>query len=398
MMYDDLRKIFHRDDSNTTDKIYKERFNSSYAHRLGININGGEAFYVVTPDIYKNMLQIAKQDKITQALTSKLPVIALTQYVKQCMIDEITSTNNIEGVYSSRQEINKIIENLEKHNSEIRFLGLVRSYSLLNKRNKIKFDSCHDIRAAYNDLLLDDILREQPKDKPDGKIFRKGPVTVSESGMPIHEGLMPEKKIIEYMEKALRVFNDNNQEPLLRAAVFHYLLGYIHPFYDGNGRLSRFISSWMFAKEYEPIVSYCFSLTINNNLNSYYKTFKLCNHALNKGDLTPFVDFFVSAALETFISLNKNLKEKTQIYKNYLDNINKLPLSDDKRYLSLYDLLLQATLFSEVGISTKDLLLMTETTRTTLRKRLEKLVNKNQLVVNKLGNEKFYKLSNLPEF
>ena len=241
-MYKDLRTIFHQDE-NLAKKTYEERFNSSYAKHINVELNGAQAFYVVTPEIMQNLLAISKQDKQTCILINQLPGVALTQHIKQCLIDEITSTNEIEGVYSSRQEINKVIENLENQNKKTKFIGLVKSYYYLGQNNKFAFKTCKDIRKAYDKLLLDDIISDDPKNKPDGKFFRKGDVSVTEAGKEIHKGVAPEDKIIELMEKSLNYFNNSKDNALLKTAVFHYLFGYIHPFYDGNGRLSRFISS-----------------------------------------------------------------------------------------------------------------------------------------------------------
>lgn len=41
---------------------------------------------------------------------------------------------------------------------------------------------------------------------------------------------MPESKIIEYMNKALYILNDQSIDILIRVSLFHYYFGYIHPF------------------------------------------------------------------------------------------------------------------------------------------------------------------------
>ena len=98
----------------------------------------------------------------------------------------------------------------------------------------------------------------------------------------IHRGIYPESKIIECMEQALKVLNANEMDELFKVAVFHYLFGYIHPFYDGNGRTSRFISSYLLSKEFEPTIAYRLSYTIKENIKEYYQAFKICNDRHNK--------------------------------------------------------------------------------------------------------------------
>jgi prophage maintenance system killer protein len=43
------------------------------------------------------------------------------------------------------------------------------------------------------------------------------------------------------MEKALKFLADGSVPPLFRICVFHYLLEYIHPFYDGNKRIGALL-------------------------------------------------------------------------------------------------------------------------------------------------------------
>ena len=64
------------------------------------------------------------------------------------------------------------------------------------------------------------------------------------------------------MTKGLNILNNDEYDYMIRIAVFHYIFGYIHPFYDGNGRTSRFISSYLLSKNLLPIVSYKLASTI----------------------------------------------------------------------------------------------------------------------------------------
>ncbi len=64
------------------------------------------------------------------------------------------------------------------------------------------------------------------------RFFRKGPVSVySETQKLKHQGTTPpEKNIIISMEHALYTLNDEQLPELVRIAIFHYYMGYIHPF------------------------------------------------------------------------------------------------------------------------------------------------------------------------
>lgn len=158
------------------------------------------------------------------------------------------------------------------------------------ENESISFERPEGIRKIYDDIFGNEI-----NDLPDGKIFRKESVSVhSSAGKEIHRGLYPESKIIEAMSSSLDFLNNNKTDILIRTAVFHYLFGYIHPFYDGSGRTSRFISSYLLSKELTGLIGYRISYTIKGHIKAYYDAFKECNHPDSRGDLTPFLEMFLT--------------------------------------------------------------------------------------------------------
>lgn len=78
----------------------------------------------------------------------------------------------------------------------------------------------------------------------------------------------------------------------MRVSLFHYLLGYIHPFYDGNGRLSRFLTSNYLCDD-NPFLALSLSQHIYAHKEAYYKAFTITNDPRNRGDLTYFVLSFL---------------------------------------------------------------------------------------------------------
>lgn len=264
---------------------------------------------------------------------------------------------------------------------------------MLQKREDLPLTTCQDIRKIYDDLALKEVVEDDPKNMPDGKVFRKGPVDVTTPTQKvIHQGLYPEEKIIDAMSKALDYLGDVSVELLYRICIFHYLLGYIHPFYDGNGRLNRFISSYMLGKELQPILGYRLSYTIKENIREYYKAFRVCNQPKNRGDLTPFVEMFLKIIEESTRQLLSALQERVNALDHYDKIIERLPNGKEGNYYQLYFVLVQAELFSENGISTEDLLEFMGVSRTTLRRQLQEIEKAGLLKVSLYGHAKHYNL------
>lgn len=387
-----LSKLFHMSDEEYK-KEYERRFNSVDTTKLDIFIGDNQAFFCPDTEIYKLALSIEKTDKRINKLCSVLPERAIGHFTRRCLIDEIVISNNIEGVHSTRKEINDILEDLKKENKRNRFVGLVKKYIAFNTKESLMLNSCADIRKIYDEIFGDEINSEN---LPDGKIFRKGSVAVySATGKIIHHGLYPEEKIEDTMNRALIFLKNENIELIFRVAIFHYLFGYIHPFYDGNGRMSRFISSYLLSKGYNKLISYRISYTIKENITAYYNAFKTCNDISNKGDLTPFLKMFLKVVDTSQKQLQKALEKRHVLLADYEKKISYLPNCDDKKTEQLYGLLCQATLFSEIGIGIGELMEYMEISYATLSKKLGNIPD-NLLIMNKSGKYKYY-LLNLEE-
>lgn len=388
-----LLKSLYYDHKEEYEALYESRFNSNECVHLNFSIANNPAFFLETPELMKKVVEITRLDKVISQLSNSLPGIALKQYINKCLIDEIVITNNIEGVHSTRKEIGEILDDLEGK-SDKRFFGLVNKYNALITGSYVSIKDSRDIRELYDEMFLTEIVEEDPKDAPDGEIFRKDHVNVVDSRQKvIHHGLYPESKIISSMDDAVNILNDDDIDPLFRISIFHYLFGYIHPFYNGNGRLNRFISSYYLANTLESIMGYRLSYTIKENINRYYRSFKIVNEEINKGDITPFIFTYLDFVKESAMNLRDGLVEKSNMLELFAKQLSSLPYGNDEKYSRLYYYLLQASLFSEIGISTGELLQYLNVSRPTLQKRLKNIDESNLLITEKRDLNKFYQLN-----
>lgn len=388
MSYRKLTSIFY-ENKDKHQELYKSRFDSESTYRFDINIGKNIGFLVITPNILEKIEEIRKLDKKLSNLITNIPYIALQQYTRRCLIDEIRMTNDIEGVVSTRKEINEILNDISGKRKGQRLYGLVKKYELLLEEN-IQLESCKDISILYDALVLKEVIDEEKLHAPDGKIFRKEKVYVkSPSGKTIHTGLYPEDRIIDEMNSSLKILSDDKYNKLISIAIFHYMFGYIHPYYDGNGRISRFISSYLLARELQPLVSYRISHTIKENINMYYKSFKITNDPNNNGELTHFVADFLTILINSLEGLFSTIEEKQRQLIHFDSQINRLKESDN-RALSILSMLLQNTLFGENGLEIVKICEETKIGNSKVRSIIKKYENSALLRVEKQGKKKTY--------
>lgn len=356
MKYRLLSSIYYKD-SAEYESTYSKRYESESTYRYAFSIGSNRAFLVINNDILNLTNTILKLDKKLTLKTNSLPAIALQQYTKKCIIDEIKMTNDIEGVIITRKEINEILEDFSGKKKGNRLYGLVKKYELLTKED-IALNNCNDIRSIYDELVLNEVASEDTSHIPDGTISRKDPVYIqNKSGKTIHTGLTPEQKIIDVLTDCLAILKNENYNKLVSIAVFHYMFGYVHPFYDGNGRISRFISSYLLSRELNPLIAYRLSYTIKKNIDSYYKSFKIVNEEKNKGELTSFVEYFLNVLADSLKDLIAYLDEKIsqlEFFEKQLTSLYESKKIGTGEKAILY-ILIQNTLFSEYSLGANEL-------------------------------------------
>ena len=393
----DLRKLYYQDIAQYK-AAFSNRFHAPTTIRLNFQVGEHQAFFTQSNALIRTMYSILRLDKDILLLCCRLPGVALTQYARKCLIDEIVLTNEIEGVHSSRKEIGDALSALESQseakNKRVRFVGMVNKYLKLWRSERAPLQTCEDIRALYDELVLEEVLAENPRHRPDGKVFRKDQTELtSPTGKVLHTGVMPESRIIDMTTEALRFLNDDSMEALYRVCAFHYMLEYIHPFYDGNGRLGRFIMSDRIAEILHPLLAYRLSQTIRENLKHYYDAFKVCNDFRSMGEITPFMTMLLGMIERAGTDLATSLNEKILTWERYASALRDGAVPGiSKQMFPVYDVLVQAALFSETGISTKELQDHLNISYGTVKSRLADVRNHALLLKETHGRENFYRI------
>lgn len=393
MNYEPLAKLYYKDKSVYT-KIYNERFNNEFSYHLPFEISGNKAFFIIDYQISRKIEEIYYISRQLDDILNQLPPIAFKYYINKNLIDEIMLTNDIEGVYSTRKEISQIIEMPDNSTKKVRLMGLVKKYQKLINGEKIPLSSCNDIRLLFDEIVLNEIEEDG---KTDGEIFRTGSVSVcTATDKEKHRGLYPEKNLIDFLNKSLDFLtNENNVGSLVKIAVFHYLFGYAHPFYNSNGRTSRFISSYLLCNILNQSIALRISYTIKNDKNKYYKAFDICNDPKNKGDITPFIYSFIDIiknAAKSSLENLESLKQRLEYYSTIHENIYNF-FENDLQSKIVY-ILIQNALFSRKGVFIEELKHHLECSEATIRKNIKSLIKHGLIITTEREkNKMLYELS-----
>ena len=164
--------------------------------------------------------------------------------------------------------------------------------------------------------------------------------------------------------------------PLIRAGILHHQFAYIHPFFDGNGRLARILSAYYLLLAHYDVVKYFI-------LDDYYdidrQLYSDTLHSADTGEKTKWLEYFlegISYSLQAALARIEKVKSKN------LDDV-----TGDKRVLVTTreeDVL--RIILEKKAIKTSDIQSALSVTRQQAHALLSSLVKKN--LVRKFGKTK----------
>lgn len=283
--------------------------------------------------------------------------------------DQLDRLNRVRAVYGTTAlEGNPLSEAEVSRQMEIVETGSVRddrhkiSREQLQIRNAGKAQAWVKQRFYPNSppLTLDDILQmhkmitdhSDVKNNIPGKL-RTFSVQVGAPDMGgIHIGA-PHDKLEQLMNDCVTFITSRRllaEHPVIRALLAHFFLVTIHPFGDGNGRVSRLLEAGiLFQGGYNVHGFYGLSNYFYRNEREYKTLLQECRKA-QPFDITPFVRFGIDGFATELKGINNFIKAKLNrvVYRAMLIRAFNLRKSVRRRFLnqreySLLDFLLTET-------------------------------------------------------
>lgn len=221
------------------------------------------------------------------------PQSSAEQFGIKAMEDEIVSTFTIENIDFSRDSVRKILRGFApSDDSEKRIYGMKKGLEFISDRaNTITEENIYKLYS----LALGDSLQEEDKLLP-GNFYRHDAVYIV--GEEVEHTGLPWDKLPEYMAELVEFINtDSPMNDLVKAALIHFYIAYLHPWFDGNGRMARLMHLWYLVQQgYTSAMFIPLSEYIEKSRKGYYKAYTLTEqNAKLSGvmDATPFLVYFI---------------------------------------------------------------------------------------------------------
>lgn len=340
----------------------------------------------ITSDILKLVAEIDEFKGAWRTLQNLSPD-RLNILRKVATIESVGSSTRIEGAKLTDSEVERLLSGIRLKHFRSRDEQEVAGYA--NAMN-IVFESFKDIPVTENYIkqLHNILLKYSVKDirhrgeykklsnnveafDTDGKSLGVVFKTASPFDTP---GKMQE--LVEWFNEE-RTNDQIHVLVLIAIFIVHFLA--IHPFQDGNGRLSRVLTTLLLLKAdylYVPYAS--LERVIEENKDKYYI-------ALRRAQLTLYTD---NSQVSDWISFFMNSLKKQA-------HILELKLHDEKELLTLpklsQDILVAAREHGRITV--RDIQRLTQISRNTIKAHFKKLVQNRQLIQEGKGKGTWYRLS-----
>ena len=262
-----------------------------------------------------NLVFIENHTNINQSTVKLLLKEQNQNYSLKVAEDEIIATSTIESIDFNRDSVRNILKGYApKDEQETRIMGLKNGLEFISDiTNKITEENIFKLYM----MTVGDFLSDGDK-LLQGKYYRHDTVYIISDKVE-HSGL-DYKKIPECMKKLVEFINQNdNINDLVKATIIHFYMAYIHPYFDGNGRIARLMHLWfLIQKGYQSTLFIPFSSQIEKTRKSYYNAYTTVEDnkkVSNKLDVTPFILYFINNVYNKMTECSVNI-ETLDLYKN----------------------------------------------------------------------------------
>jgi Fic family protein len=248
-----------------------------------------------------------------------IPEEEKTRYLISSIMEEAIASSQLEGAATTREIAKEMLRSNRKptNHSEKMILNNYRTMqkALELKGKKLTPEMILLLHASITKDTLEDAANEG-RFRDNDKVEVVDRITGDVFYSPPHYA-----KIGEWMENLCDFANGIHDiefiHPIIRGILLHFLIGYIHPFVDGNGRTARTLFYWyLLSQGYWLIEFMSISRIILRAPAGYSRAYLYSEY--DENDVTYFIDYnlrSMDAALKSLQEyINRKVRERKQLY------------------------------------------------------------------------------------
>lgn len=232
------------------------------------------------------------------------------KYLIGSIMEEAISSSQMEGASTTRKKAKEMIqkETAPKNKSEQMIMNnyITMKYIVQNKDNDLTPENLLYIHRQISKNTLEN-KEEEGKFRDNNDIY-----VVNYSNSEVVHTPPNDKEIKILINELCSFFNEEQNtfiHPIIKGMIIHFMIGWIHPFSDGNGRTARALFYWYMLKNGYWLTEYLtISTIIKDTKNQYEKAFLYAESDQN--DLTYFLNYHIKTMEKAFVALKEYIGRK----------------------------------------------------------------------------------------
>ncbi len=237
-------------------------------------------------------------------------------YLINSLIEEAINSSQLEGASTTRRVAKEMIRTGRDPKSHSEKM-ILNNYMVMKFINEFKSDALTpSMIFELHRMLTQDTLAEEDKDKA-GKLRNSSDDICVYSHDHVLLHTPPDADTLEQRLQLICDFANKIGEneltfipPIIRAIIIHFMIGYDHPFVDGNGRTARALFYLVMAKENYWLMEYISISRVIKKAPAKYMQAYLYTET-DENDMTYFIIHQLDIIKEAIADLHLYLKEKT---------------------------------------------------------------------------------------
>jgi Fic family protein len=242
---------------------------------------------------------------------SLIPREDKNRYLISSIMEEAIASSQIEGAVTSRKVAKEMLRKNTPPKDKSEQM-IVNNYETIQKILALKdYDLTIDRIVEIHKLISTNTLTYREEEGAFRKSNDINVVDVSD-GSIVHTP--PGFDEINTLINDLCIFfNDDSEDvfihPIIKASIVHFMIGFIHPFVDGNGRTARALFYWYLLKKGYWLTEYLsISKLILKSKAQYARAYQYTE--IDNNDLTYFIDYKLKTMRLAFEGLREYLQRK----------------------------------------------------------------------------------------
>lgn len=281
-----------------------------FLRRKEVKFDANKFHFVITDYIQKALHQFDMHIGGTLGSNIGIAETDKTKFIISSIMEEAISSSQMEGASTTTKKAKEMIQQAKKPKNKSEQM-ILNNFITMKHIVQHKNEDLTVGNLLYIHKLITNSTLENPQDE--GKFRENDDVhVVNHANSEIVHTPPLKADLGKLIDDLCLFFNSDTEEfihPIIKGCIIHFMIGWIHPFIDGNGRTARAVFYWYMLKKGYWLTEYLSISRIIKDSKTQYENAYLYSE-IDENDLTYFISYHIKTMEKAFVALKEYINHK----------------------------------------------------------------------------------------